>query len=193
MKLLRKIALLTAAVAATAALAAPASAAEWTYEGLPLEEDAAATFGGTLTFSREEPNIKITCGVEMKTTLHPGGEGTVGFFKAYFNTCSGNILGCTPASLLSAGGLPWSLDALSTTEVGLGGVELVSSFFQPCLIQKLVMEGEVVGFPDNPNAISSIEFNEESGSLQTNYPGFDMKVSGTLAAFFAPEGAYGIE
>lgn len=191
---MKRLLLLALAALSAVALAAPGTAAAngWTEEGVPITESEEVDFYGLLTFSTELGSIG--CATTVETTLQPGGTGSVDSFDIDFNYCSGGglIASCLPtSSMLSPEELPWSFDAVGNSQIGVGGLKLRTVFGKGCLIKELLFKGGLVAFPDDPLAISSITFDEESGSLETNYEGVMATASGTLEA--TPASVYGID
>jgi hypothetical protein len=204
--MLKKAILVAMAVAAFAAVAAPAASANWTHEGNPLEGNPIVEFHGTTEFSGgigsvhcedSTAEIELTGGTNIGHVL----SFTVDNPTVNCEVTGLASLACTgsPAAsttLESAGLLQEALATIEGGTIGVTEVELTNIFFNgngPCAdvtLTNVVEEGAEVPITATPNNAGSIEEVELGGSLATSVGG-TVEINGTLAA--TPSGTYGIE
>jgi hypothetical protein len=179
----RTVALLTAGALAMAALALPslASASEWTFEGEPLQEEAAVQVEGTYGYSSFYGSFK--CGIEGEATLLPGDEGEIAELVTTSEPCEGHFADCEVRPQFET---PWPIEARTKDILVTEATE--KWLLSGCFFSEIVMEGSMQLTPGNPSGITSLSL---YGVMFDSITSIPLIVTGELEV--TPAGTYGFQ
>lgn len=171
----------TAALAAVAALALPASASEsvWLREGKPLEEKVEFSLTGGEVI--EVSGAALLCENSATMTTEGGTTAQITAYSISKASClglSGKLEGCE-VTAATPKGLPWSV-TVNTADLTASEAKVDYSFNEACAIHKIeVSFPKLTLTPDEPSAIRLFHFNQE-GSAKVDGKEASLVFSGAL-------------
>lgn len=173
------------------ALVGPAGAsatAVWQHEGVPLEEHAEISLGGSQIFVTEAGGM--ICEADATLTAEPGSTGAVtNFTTTKCQGLFGELAGCTVTGTEQPAG-PWDVH-VNTGDLTVTGAALVRTFDEGCPVQRIESNiPELTTTLVEPGAIGEIEwFGGGSASIDGGPEG-EYEEFGSW--FVTPAGTYGI-